>query len=112
MRLKPGVRLAQIVSQIVLGAQIVESVYQRHGYELRITSCNDGTEHKSGSLHYAGKAFDCGTKELDPAKIRPADLTIEIRQALGPEFDVVLENEDDRGPSGNEHIHVEWDPKA
>jgi len=61
--------------------------------DLFITSLRD-SNHKAGSLHYDGLAFDI----KDNAKFQ----LLEIRQALGSGWDVVPESD---------HIHCEFDPK-
>lgn len=105
MRLKFGVRLAGVKPELAIGMIIVNNQYERAGAELIVTSCNDST-HGSGSLHYAGRAFDCRTKwVMSRESVLP--LHDAIRDALGEEWDVVLEDYD----GDNEHIHVEWDPK-
>ena len=74
-------------------------VFQRHGLDAIITSGTDGT-HRAGSLHYAGKAFDFRRWEADAAGVTAA-LVDELKTALGPDYDVILEST---------HIHVEHDP--
>jgi UDP-N-acetylenolpyruvoylglucosamine reductase len=64
-----------------------------------LTSANDG-QHGFGSLHYAGLAVDVRTHHVTANDIEP--LADTIREALGPQFDVVLEDT---------HIHVEFQPK-
>ncbi len=112
MRLKESVSLKGIQPETVVGMMVADSVYSRLGAELRITSATDG-KHMKGSLHPKGKAFDCGTKGLLPSRLSlptplpsPAMLQVALQGALGPQWDVVLE---DQGGE-NEHIHVEFQP--
>lgn len=104
MKLKAGVRLAELSPQIVLAAVAIHAIYQRRGVEFVITSAND-SKHGAASWHYKGRAIDCRTKypELNGHE---QELCAEIREALGSEFDVVLE----AIGTENEHIHVEYDP--
>lgn len=105
MKLKTGVSLRGIKPEVVVGMLITNSQYERSGVELLLTSVND-SRHSSGSLHYAGLAFDCRTKwVMSRETIMP--LVESIRSSLGDEWDVVLE---DYG-GDNEHIHVEYDPE-
>ena len=104
MRLKTGVKLKLLSPQICLANQVVESIYARHEAECTITSANDSI-HSASSFHYKGTALDYRTRDFLGNK---QELLGEIKEALGPEFDVLLEDED--GP--NEHIHIEWDPKS
>lgn len=107
MRLKVTVSLADVKPQAAIGMAIADSVFKRFlNRELRVTSANDST-HKRGSLHGAGLAFDGGTREHGMNSARKRALVIELKAALGPEWDVILESEDGE----NEHIHFEWDPK-
>jgi len=106
MRLKPGVRLTGLQPQIVLAAVVVHSIMARSGMECIITSANDST-HGANSLHSRDglcRAMDFRTKNYPFDK---RALAQEVRASLGPDFDVVLE--DEGGP--NEHMHVEYDPK-
>lgn len=100
-RIKPGVKIAGMQPEAVIGMQFAMGVYLAHGFMFRLTSGIEG-KHKSTSLHYLGKAFDCGITHL--AEDTWELLAAEIAASLGAEFDVVLE----RDPP---HIHVEWDPK-
>ncbi len=105
MKLKAGVSLRNIQPEAVVGMMIVNNCYERSGSELVITSCND-SRHRSGSLHYSGRAFDCRTKWV-MARESIGPLFDSIVDSLGSEFDVVLEDFEGE----NEHIHVEYDPR-
>lgn len=65
-----------------------------------ITSGIDG-KHMLGSKHFVGHALDFRTRDLSPASL---DLVAKaIKERLSVDFDVILEEN---------HLHVEWDPKA
>lgn len=97
IHLKEGVRLIGLTPPMTLAIVIVAGVYEREGHELVVTSVTDG-EHMRGSLHYVGAAGDFRvTEDMDGE-----DLRNRIAEALGADFDVVLEGD---------HIHVEWQPK-
>lgn len=66
-------------------------------YEITITSANDG-KHMTNSLHYKNKAVDLRTRDMKNAKV----VGWEIKQYLGKDFDVILEND---------HLHIEYQPK-
>ena len=68
--------------------------------EFVITSGVDGN-HYMHSLHYTGLAYDYRTRDLTPGQQKMWTALIEER--LGPDFDVVLEED---------HLHVEYDPKS
>jgi len=99
VRLKHGVSVAGVRPEIVLAMQITASVLQEMGEKLVVTSCLEG-RHERNSLHYAGLAFDLRTRTL---KVDPSEVTGRLREALGPEYDVVLEPD---------HIHVEFQPEG
>ena len=103
MRLKKGVKITNLTPQMSLAIRIVESVYQRlqPGHDLTITSVDEG-QHGPGTLHGKGLAVDFRTKDYNGNKYK---LQNDVREALGDEFDVVLE--DLHGPQ--EHLHVEYD---
>jgi hypothetical protein len=92
---------------------IVALVMLEWGVSCVITSANDG-KHSPTSLHHgkAGKftdglcrALDFRTKHFTGWK---AGLVDAIKEALGENYDVILEDEG----AENEHLHVEYDPKV
>jgi len=104
--LKPGVKLTGLAPQIVLALLIVHEIYRAASIPCVVTSAND-SQHGENSLHSRDglcRAVDVRTKTwlLDKQQLR-----IDVKAALGDDFDVVLEHlgED------NEHLHVEYDPK-
>ena len=70
--------------------------------QLIVTSINDA-QHRRGSLHYQGRAFDCRTKDLPFGSAGKRNLRDDIARYLGTGWDVILE--DQGGP--NEHLHLE-----
>lgn len=103
LQLKPGVRLEKLSPQMTLATVVVHSIYARNNAICTITSANDST-HMAGSLHYAGNALDFRTKNYVASK----PMLIEaIKEALGPDFDVIFESEN----TDNEHLHVEYQPR-
>ncbi len=97
--IKRGVRAKGLQPEISLAIEEAREVYREFGADLIITSMLDG-QHMEGSLHYRGRAVDFRTRHLaQPDRALAAN---RLRLALGPEYDVVLEDT---------HIHVEFDPK-
>jgi len=96
MLIKAGVDISRLKREIRRSLPRVEAVLAKHGEELILTSTYEGT-HSAGSLHYDDNAYDL----RDPRE-KKALIVTEIREALGPNYDVVAE-------SG--HIHIEYDPK-
>lgn len=97
--LKEGVKIVGLKPEAVLGIMICDGVYSKHGIDCVVTSATD-SKHGRGSFHYLGMAFDLRTRDMD-SNLKQ-EIVIELRIALGSEFDVVLESD---------HIHVEWNPK-
>lgn len=97
--IKTGVDLRGLQPQMVLAYVLIREVYGRHGYTCTITSGSDG-KHGPESLHYKGCALDIRTRDVLPDTL--GVMVLEIKQALGGQFDVVLEKD---------HLHVEFDPK-
>lgn len=96
------VHFKDLKPQTVAGMLIVQSVLLARGIPVVISSVNDG-QHMSGSLHYAGRAFDFRLPSRYTGSDRTnRDVQTELKQALGSDFDVVLESD---------HFHVEYDPK-
>ena len=102
MKIKSGVKINDISTEILLAAVVAESVWKRYGVEdgITITSCRDG-KHMENSKHYSGEAIDLRTWNL-PSGTSPQDAAETLSEALGDNFDVVVE------PT---HIHVEYDPE-
>ena len=98
MKLKNNASLVGVRWEMFDAAVKVEECYQKLGFECVITSGSDG-QHMKGSLHYKGLALDFRKRNV-PIVMRPKLLKA-IRQALGPDFDVVDEKD---------HIHTEFDP--
>ncbi len=98
-KLKPGVRLTGIRPEILFAVLAAERAYNRAGHELVVTSCVDG-KHGRGSLHYSGAAVDLRTRDVPSNAMQ--GIVAEIREALGADFDVVLEPD---------HLHVEYEPQ-
>lgn len=99
MRLKPGVKLAGVKTEIMFAVLVADQVYREVGKDVVITSVTDGT-HSANSLHYKGLAVDLRTSYLTEQEKKFAVEQLKVR--LGAEFDVVLEST---------HIHIEFDPK-
>lgn len=95
--IKPGVKLHPSTAWAA-GMPIVREVFRDFGYTATITSGRDG-KHMTGSLHYSGQAFDFRSRDIASADLH--HLVATLAEALGKEFDVVLESD---------HIHVEFDP--
>jgi len=101
MRLKDNsVSLGGLTSNLLFAIVVAEGVYNSHGVELVITSCNDG-KHSTTSLHYAGSAVDIRSRNL-PEDITPQEVVGDIRQRLSIDFDVIEESD---------HIHIEYQPR-
>lgn len=105
LKLKPGTKFASHHIAIPIMVTVVNSVFQKYGYDCVITSANDGV-HGVGSLHPKDMADDFRSKHL-PDEATKKIILAEIKEALGDQFDVLLEY---LGKE-NEHYHIEWDPK-
>ncbi len=99
LSLKEGVKFEAISDRIVEILPSLTRIYRIFGQTCVITSARDG-RHRTGSKHYTGEALDLRTFYFNQMEQR--DIHREIQQALGSDFDVILEDD---------HIHVEFDPK-
>lgn len=97
--IKPGVDISGVSAEIALIIPIVQNIFEFHGSPMVITSVLDG-DHSLTSLHYIGHAIDFRTRTL--ATTSQKALTQDISDALGPQFDVILESN---------HLHIEFQPK-
>jgi len=100
MRIKPGVRIAGLRPEMILCLHICDEVYKTYGYLMTITSAVD-SKHGSGSLHFVGAAVDLRTRDLSAN--HTSVIKTEMDEALGDDFDVVLEHN---------HFHIEFQPKT
>lgn len=91
---------------MLLAALEARAVWESHGVPFVITSALDG-KHQRGSKHYTGCAFDIRAAGPGRADVT-SSMVVALRAALAGEFDVVHESIG----TPNEHVHVEWDPKA
>ena len=108
LKFKTGVDQSGVVPEMVLGIQVVCSVFEHHKVDCIITSMHDSV-HGINSLHSRDglcRAVDFRTKHID-AGIRKTMIIDGIKEALGSNYDVILEHENE----ANEHLHVEWDRK-
>lgn len=76
---------------------VAAEVYREFGEQLTITSVVEG-KHSATSLHYAGCAFDCRIRDVS----NPRHLSVEIKNRLTGDYDVILESS---------HIHIEYQPR-
>ena len=109
IRLKPGVRVGGLRSEIFFAVQVAEGVWSRHGAEELVISGGMEGKHMRGSEHYTFLAVDLRTKDLGTVYDRsPArNACIELQGRLGADYDVIFESEGKE----NEHAHIEFDPK-
>lgn len=98
--IKAGVDLRGLQSQMAIAYVIACTIWaERAGVPCVITSGSD-SKHGPNSLHYKGRALDLRTNSLRSEQVHP--IYIALKEALGAQFDVVLEVD---------HIHLEFDPK-
>lgn len=100
MRLKNGVKVSGVKPELLLGLMITYDIFKTAGRYLVITCVTDSHEHKPKSLHNVGQAADIRTRDLLPGEAQ--SIASKMREALGPDYDVVVEGT---------HIHLEFDPK-
>jgi len=101
LKIKKGVSLLGISNPMLVGIQIVASVYEKAGYDCVITSATEDPEvHGRASRHKSGNAADFRTNNVPKAEHKWIET--KCRECLGNNYDVVLEVD---------HLHVEYDPK-
>lgn len=99
IKIKEGAKLNGLQPQMVIALVVASAVYSSYNVDCVLTE-GTGGKHGRGSLHYIGNAIDLRTRDLGVSvRSRVAD---EIREALGEQYDVVLESD---------HIHIEFQPK-
>ena len=98
IRLKDAsVRLQVITGQALICWTWILTVWESRapGVDPVLTSGNDAT-HMKGSRHYDDKAWDWRTNNLPRSTVTL--IAEDLRQALGPAYDVVIEKD---------HLHTE-----
>ena len=103
MNIKDGASIENVQWQMFHAALVAEQIYKKFGAECVITAGTDG-KHMEGSLHYKGLALDIRTHNVPG---RALQLKVALQQALGKDYDVVLE----AVGTPNEHCHLEFDPR-
>jgi len=99
IKIKHGVKILGVKPEAVLAVTICDGVMTKYGVECVLTSVTD-SKHGRGSFHYLGFAFDLRSRDLTSNERN--QVLLDLKDALGPEFDVVLESD---------HFHIEWNPK-
>ena len=97
--IKEGVKIVGLKPEALLAINIAFHVYKKYGVDCVITEITGGA-HGTASLHYVGLAFDLRTRDFNVSDLER--VKAELKEALGSEFDVVLESD---------HLHLEWQPK-
>tara|TARA_R110002074_G_scaffold6353_1_gene29275 strand:+ start:824 stop:1141 length:318 start_codon:yes stop_codon:yes gene_type:complete len=101
IKIKRGVKINGLKPEMVMGLVVTEGYFNDNGLsDVTVTSAVDGT-HGIGSLHYVGYAADVRIWEIVNDYL--PQFTEGLSEALGEEFDVVLESD---------HIHIEFQPKT
>lgn len=86
---------------------LIDDVYLEVTGEEAVMTSGQDAKHMEGSLHYVGKAADFRVGGID--KPLRQDLFASLKEKLGCDFDVVLE-EFANDPQ-LDHVHVEYDVK-
>ena len=87
--------------QLIKALDVVDATWRVFvGHEVTVTSVCDGV-HMNGSKHYVGDAADLRVWDL--TAIQRHRMPARLREALGPDWDVVDEKD---------HIHIEYDPEV
>lgn len=105
---KPGVQVNGATHWLFEGLSRAASALGGYG-PVTVTSVLDG-KHMEGSLHYEGRAADLRSKHI-PLNLLDEALS-HLKASLGPDWDVIVERRGHRGPSGNEHFHIEFQPRG
>ena len=104
---KPGARIDGLSPQMRSALPRVTDAFRDNEAPRPVITSGNDSRHKTGSRHYAGEAIDIRCNHLPDEHCER--ITDALRKGLGPDFDVIFE----RFPKnpGNDHIHLEHDPK-
>lgn len=101
LEIKEGVTFAEPTAPLGFIASRASEVFAHFAVAAVITSASDG-KHLPNSKHYSGEALDFRTHHLPQPDRDAALVAAMLADALGADFDVVLEKD---------HLHVEYDPQ-
>ena len=102
---KEGVVFKALRAEIYIILPALEAIFDKVNRQCVITSAADGT-HKHDSFHYKNLALDLRSRDLPNEQVK-LDVLLSLRDALGENYDVILESLGNPG----EHYHLEFDPK-
>ena len=103
--IKDGVVFKALRAEIYIILPALEAIFDKVNRQCVITSAADGN-HKPDSFHYKNLALDLRSRDLPNEQVK-LDVLLSLRDALGENYDVILES---LGKPG-EHYHLEFDPK-
>ncbi|MBF0634541.1 MAG: hypothetical protein HQK85_07790 [Nitrospinae bacterium] len=105
---KAGANIDNLDIKIKISLDILDIVAKKHNAPAPvITSGNDSSDHKKDSLHYKDRAIDVRGNNVSVEKMK--EMAKELKKELGPDYDVIPEIFPD--DPGDNHIHIELDPK-
>jgi len=99
MRFKKGIKILGVQPELNLALFIADKIWAQYNQDLVVTEITGG-KHSRASLHYLGFAADLRTRYF--TKTEKELIGKELKQALGANYDVVVEAT---------HIHIEFQPK-
>jgi len=102
-KVKESAKVQNLNKEIKGALMVMAAIYSKYGFEMVITSGNDG-RHMKTSKHYTNDAVDLriwGLEDSGFLKIIANELQIALDNFIQG-FQVVIESD---------HYHVEWDPK-
>jgi len=99
IKLKSGVKVSGLKSELLVGMIIVASAYAEYDIDCVITSGNDST-HKEHSDHYKGYAVDFRVNNIPTIEIREA-IEKKVKEALTDDYVFLFETN---------HFHLGYKP--
>lgn len=99
LQFKTSVTVFGLCQEILWALDRTEQVYGIYGNDCTVTS-GRGDSHSRESFHYAGRAVDIRTRDIDSDTLTA--IVSVLKRKLGKNFDVILESN---------HLHVEYQPR-
>ena len=100
MKLKKGVKLLGVKPELIIGLIICNTVYEKHGVEMVITSKTDG-KHRDYSDHYKGYGMDLRTRNIPDVQTRSA-IEMGIKESITEDYRIIFEKD---------HFHFAYKPR-
>jgi len=108
IEIKKGVRTDHLAPQITRTYPQIAGAWRENDAPRPVITSGNDSAHMRGSLHYQDRAIDLRCNNIPDTHCQR--ISAALQKSLGPDYDIQFEKFPARPE--NDHIHVEFDPKA